>query len=80
MWSPSKPIENAFIESFNGKFRDEGLSLHWFPSLTDAQHVIDAWRAGYNTIRHHRSLQQHAPLHPNPFSRSPDLTPTTLPT
>lgn len=77
---PGKPIENAFIESFNGKFRDECLSLHWVHSLTDAQHVIDAWRADYNTIRPHRSLQQHAPLHPNSVSRSLDLTPTTLPT
>ena len=78
--APGKPTQNAVIESFKRKFRDESFSLDWFPSLTDAQHVIDAWRADYNTVRPHRSLQQHAPRHPNTVSRSLELTPTTLPT
>ena len=41
---PGKPIENAFIESFNGRLRDECLNVHWFASLEDAQEKIDAFR------------------------------------
>jgi len=75
---PGKPIENAFIESFNGKFRDECLSLHWFTSLTDAQHVIDAWRHDYNAVRPHHSLHYHAPLAPPHSIPSPHPNPLTL--
>ena len=53
---PGKPIENAFVESFNGKFRDECLSTHWFSDLADAQLSIERWRRDYNEIRPHRSL------------------------
>jgi putative transposase len=53
---PGKPIENAYVESFNGKFRDECLNEHWFVSLADAQAVIEAWRIDYNTVRPHSSL------------------------
>jgi putative transposase len=53
---PGKPIENAFIESFNGKFRDECLSTHWFPDLIDAQLTIERWRRDYNEVRPHGSL------------------------
>ena len=53
---PGKPNENAYIESFNGKFRDECLNEHWFISLTHARAIIEAWRIEYNTERPHSSL------------------------
>ena len=53
---PGKPIENAFIESFNGKFRDECLNEHWFASVAEAQALIEAWRIDYNTVRPHSAL------------------------
>ena len=53
---PGKPTDNAFIESFNGSFRDECLNLHWFLSLNDAREKIEAWREEYNTFRPHSSL------------------------
>ena len=53
---PGKPNENAYIESFNGKFRDECLNEHWFISLAHARRVIEAWRIEYNTERPHSSL------------------------
>ena len=51
-----KPTQNAFVESFNGKFRGYWLDLHWFGSLTDARAAIERWRIHYNHIRHHRSV------------------------
>ena len=53
---PGKPIQNAFIESFNGKFRDECLNEHWFLSLVDARRLIEDWRIDYNENRPHSSL------------------------
>ena len=53
---PGKPNENAYIESFNGKFRDECLNGHWFLSLAHARSVIEDWRVEYNTERPHSSL------------------------
>jgi putative transposase len=53
---PGKPIENAFIESFNGRFRDECLNVHQFASIADAQTKIEAWRLDYNQRRPHGSL------------------------
>jgi putative transposase len=53
---PGKPVQNAFIESFNGKFRDECLNQNWFTSLGDARRIIEAWRMDYNTVRPHSSL------------------------
>ena len=58
---PGKPIENAYVESFNGKFRDECLNEHWFVSLADAKAIIEAWRVDYNTVRPHGSLGQLTP-------------------
>ena len=58
---PGKPIENAYVESFNGKFRDECLNEHWFISLADAKAVIEAWRIDYNTVRPHSSLAGRTP-------------------
>ena len=51
-----KPTQNAFIESFNGKFRDECLNQNWFVDLRNAREVIEAWRVDYNTVRPHSSL------------------------
>ena len=58
---PGKPIENAYVESFNGKFRDECLNEHWFLNLVDAKSAIEAWRIDYNTVRPHSSLAGHTP-------------------
>lgn len=63
---PGKPMENGYIESFNGKFRDECLNSHWFASLADARHTIEDWRCDYNEERPHRSLGQ---LTPADFAR-----------
>ena len=53
---PGKPVQNAFIESFNGKLRDECLNENYFTSLLDAQTTIEAWRKDYNETRPHSSL------------------------
>ena len=53
---PGKPVENAFIESFNGRLRDECLNVHQFASLAEAQAIIEAWRLDYNARRPHSSL------------------------
>ncbi len=53
---PGKPTDNAFIESFNGRLRDECLNVHWFLSLADARGKIEAWRQHYNASRPHTSL------------------------
>jgi len=58
---PGKPVENAFIESFNGRFREECLSTEWFTSLTDAQRAIEIWRNDYNHVRPHSSLDGRNP-------------------
>jgi putative transposase len=58
---PGKPVENCFIESFNGKFRDECLNLHWFVDLPDARDKIGAWRIDYNRVRPHSSLGNMTP-------------------
>lgn len=53
---PGKPTQNAFVESFNGKFRDCCLNQHWFQNLDDARRTIDTWRKHYNEVRPHSSL------------------------
>jgi putative transposase len=53
---PGKPNESAYIESLNGKFRDECLNEHWFVTMTQARRIIETWRAEYNTERPHSSL------------------------
>ncbi|HEX2443828.1 MAG TPA: IS3 family transposase [Vicinamibacterales bacterium] len=74
---PGKPIENAFVESFNGKFRDECLNEHWFASVADARALIEAWRVDYNTVRPHSALHGATPEQfANSFGgRSPAQTP-----
>ena len=58
---PGKPTDNALIESFNGKFRQECLNQHWFLSLEDAQEQVDSWREDYNRRRPHSSLGDRTP-------------------
>ena len=53
---PGKPIQNAFVESFNARFRDECLNEHWFTSLAHAEVVIEAWRREYNEERPKKGL------------------------
>jgi putative transposase len=59
---PGKPVENAFVESFNGRFRDECLNQHWFLSLNDARRTIETWRRSYNEARPHSGLGGCTPL------------------
>lgn len=74
---PGKPVENAYIESFNGRFRDECLNHHWFLSLADARLQIEAWRSHYHSARPHSGL---AGLTPAEFTKTiqDHLTPSTL--
>lgn len=58
---PGKPTQNAYIESFNGKFRDECLNEHWFRDLPHARQVIANWRTDYNENRPHSSLGYDTP-------------------
>jgi putative transposase len=58
---PGKPVENAYIESFNGKFRDECLNEHWFVTMAHARRLIESWRIEYNTERPHSSLGDRTP-------------------
>lgn len=58
---PGKPVENAYIESFNGRLRDECLNVHWFLSVADARRQIEAWRVGYNVARPHSGLAGRTP-------------------
>jgi len=59
---PGKPVQNAFVESFNGKLRDECLNLHWFRSLGHAREEIARWRVHYNTKRPHSALGYQTPM------------------
>jgi putative transposase len=58
---PGKPTQNAFIESYNGKFRDACLNEHWFVTIADARRQIEIWRVHYNTVRPHSSLGNRTP-------------------
>lgn len=58
---PGKPTQNAYIESFNGRFRDECLNEHWFTSLAEARILVAAWRRDYNENRPHSSLDYQTP-------------------
>jgi putative transposase len=53
---PGKPVQNAFIESFNSRLRDECLNEHVFLTLVEAREIIEAWRHDYNHVRPHSSL------------------------
>jgi putative transposase len=58
---PGKPVENAYVESFHSRFRDECLSTHWFETLTDARFHIEHWRQDHNQVRPHTSLAGRTP-------------------
>ena len=59
---PGKPTDNAFIESFNGKFRAECLNAHWFMTLDDARRKCEAWRRDYNEERPHSAIGNKVPI------------------
>ena len=63
---PGKPMQNPYIESFNGKFRDECLNQHWFMNVVEAKQIIESWRREYNEVRPHSSL---ANVPPAEFAR-----------
>jgi putative transposase len=54
--APGKPVQNALIESFNGRLRDECLNQHWFWNLGEARQIIEGWRLDYNHVRPHSAL------------------------
>ena len=66
---PGKPTDNAFVESFNGRLRDECLNTHWFLSLDDARAKLEAWRRDFNETRPHTS-----PGFMTPADEAPDLS------
>ena len=70
---PGKPVDNAFIESFNGRLRDECLDTNWFYGLQQAREVIDAWLKDYNEHRPHSSL---AGLTPVEYEKQVRTSPT----
>ena len=58
---PGSPWENGYVESFNGKMRDELLNREIFYTLEEAKVLIEGWRREYNTVRPHSALGYHAP-------------------
>lgn len=60
---PGKPVENANVESFNGKFRDECLNENWFVTMVQARRIIERWRIEYNQECPHQSLQDQVPAY-----------------
>src|SRR5215467_5742262 len=58
---PGKPMQNGYVESFNGRFRDECLNANWFLSLAQARTTIESWRCDYNGERPHSSLDYRTP-------------------
>jgi putative transposase len=66
--APGKPTQNGFIESFNGRLRDECLNEHLFANLADARRIVEAWKIDYNTRRPHSSLNG---LTPTEFAARP---------
>jgi putative transposase len=59
---PGKPVQNAYIESFNGRLRDECLNEYWFTTLAEARGIIAEWRDDYNHARPHSALGYQAPV------------------
>lgn len=72
--APGKPIQNAFIESFNGRLRDECLNEHDFPTLADVRQILNNWRDRYNTERPHKALDWQTP---EEFARCFAISPST---
>jgi putative transposase len=80
---PGKPVENAYIESFNGRLRDEFLNENLFFSIDDARLKLEAWRIDYNTVRPHgrlgqRTPQAYAKLHRETILNSPSVRSTLV--
>jgi transposase InsO family protein len=75
---PGKPTDNAFIESFNGRFREECLSTNWFLTLEDAKAKIEAWRREYNESRPHMSLGYMTPQEYSMVTSKSDAEPSLL--
>lgn len=73
---PGKPVQNAFAESFNGRFRDECLNEHWFTTVDEARAITGAWRLEYNQERPHSSLRNQTP---EQFRTSRQRPPATTP-
>lgn len=74
--TPGKPVENMYMESFNGRLRDECLNMHYFTSLEHARQVLEEWRMDYNTERPHSSLDN---LTPEEFIQAlKEKTPTAI--
>jgi len=67
--APGKPMQNGFVESFNGRLRDECLNEHLFANLNEARQIIEEWRIDYNTNRPHTSLNG---LTPTEFATRPN--------
>lgn len=59
---PGKPTDNAFIGSFNSKFRAECLNAHWFLTLDDARQKMEHWRRDYNEVRPHSAIGTKVPI------------------
>lgn len=72
---PGKPNQNAYIESFNGRFRDECLNEHWFTSLAHAQEIIEDWRRDFNEQRPKKAL---GGLTPAQYARQLNEKPVTV--
>ena len=60
--SPGKPTDNAFIETFNDRFRAECLNTHWFLTLADAREKLEGWRRYYNEDRPHGAIGNKPPI------------------
>ena len=73
---PGKPTDNAIMEAFNSRFRQEGLNEYWFLSVADAQEEVEAWRQHYNAERPHSSLGN---LTPEAFAGKPPVLASTGP-
>ena len=58
---PGKPTQNGYVESFNGKLREECLRVSWFQNLFEARHILANWRREYNELRPHSSLNYLTP-------------------
>ena len=73
---PGRPMQNGYIESFNGKFRDECLNEHWFTNVLHARTVIETWRREYNEERPKKALGGLTPTaYAEQLKKSATLTP-----
>ena len=68
---PGRPVENSYIESFNGKFRAECLNANWFMSLDEARSKCEGWRRDYNEVRPHSAIGNKTPIELHRTAASP---------